>query len=727
MGAAQQHQVTGQQPQEDKSAMMATRNMFRIPLSLFLCLGVFQAAFGFQQKEDPEMNQVDDYLRVVEEGKTAVPKSNTTATRLPLPLRLTPASVSIVPQGLNEEQNNAVLTDALRNVSGVNVMTNFGVHDFFTMRGLDSLTGGLVLTDSAPEPEASFYHLYNIERVEVLKGPGAYAYGGNPLSGTVNLIRKQPIFQNFLNLNTSFGSFDTGRATLDAGVANASNGLAFRVNGLWQESDGYRDDKQSEVTAFNPSVSWKMSETANLSLNVEVAENDYSPDSGIPFLGPDLVPVPRTTSYQSPSDFSNQDLLRIRLDYTNYLNDNLTLRNRFYHTDLDWQSNGTIFLAPQPTDQGTLDLLRGQSQLSDRQKFTGNQFEALLKLDAGSVNHHLLMGFEWVRNDDTFTLDNFALLPIDIFNPVEFAPGPLPIQISPSTAVDGTSDNLAIYALDRITFNDQFSLFLGGRFDRIDYDAVTDTGAGPTRAERDDSQFSPMFGFVYTPNENHSIYANGGGSFSPPSTLTLNSSEPEESQQVEVGTKHRFLGGRLSANFAIFQLERDNIGIPDQTGITQQTGDQRSKGFEFELAADLGQNWNLFTSYAFTDSELTEFREFDIFTQSVVDRSGNTSPFTPENLFNAWLSKKFSFGLGFGLGARYVDQQFISEDNSLEIADYVLVDAGIYYDARKWRASVNLRNLTDEDYENRGLRTPVVGSVIPGNPFEANGSIQLRF
>ena len=121
------------------------------------------------------------------------PPTGVTTFKLAVPVQLTPASVSVVPRAVFESQDAFVLGDALRNVSGVSVATGFGVFDFFTIRGFDSLSSALVLTDGAFEPESTFYPLYNVRQVEVVKGPAAFLYGANPLSGAVHLVRKQPV------------------------------------------------------------------------------------------------------------------------------------------------------------------------------------------------------------------------------------------------------------------------------------------------------------------------------------------------------------------------------------------------------------------------------------------------------------------------------------------------------------------------------------------------------
>ncbi len=199
--------------------------------------------------EETSKNEYSEEIFVKGSAGTSA-LSSSVATKMDVPLRLTPASVSVVTRALSEEQNAVTVSDALRNTSGVNVQSNFGQHDFFIVRGFDSLSGGLVLTDGLAEPEATFYHLYNVERVEVLKGPGGFLYGTNALAGTVNLLRLKPAQDAFWGAEVGGGSFDTYDAAFDANFGG--DVVRFRLNGLWRESDGYRDGRESEIAAFNP-------------------------------------------------------------------------------------------------------------------------------------------------------------------------------------------------------------------------------------------------------------------------------------------------------------------------------------------------------------------------------------------------------------------------------------------------------------------------------------------
>lgn len=662
---------------------------------------------------------------VVQDSLPFAPTSNTITTKLPVEQKWTPANVGVVSAELIDEQNARVLTDALENVSGVNVQTGSGVFDFFVVRGFDSLSSGLVLTDGAPEPEVTFYQMYNTERVEVFKGPAGFLYGSNPLASAVNIVRKQPVPADFAVIGASAGSYETFEGNLDVNRGSPSGKTSFRLNGLWRESDGYRDDRESRALAINPAVTFRPSERSALNLNFEYLESEFHPDAGLPLIGGELAPVPRQRSYASPFDDSEQQIARLQIDYELTLSDRLKIRNKTYFRDLDWKTDGTLISGVFPNAGGGLDVARTLLSLDDAQSTIGNQFEALFSAETGRFQHQLLAGLEVGRFTDEYTLGVFFLPSIDLLDPVETATEPLfplPPILSPAGLGDSQSDIVAPYLVDQIVLSERWQAMAGLRFDKIDFeDSVTG-------ASRSDSEVSPMLGLVFAPTAELSLYANAGRSFSPPAPRASGESEPQESRQIEVGLRKEWLEGRVNGVFAAYELERENIGIPDDNGFTQQVGDQRSRGFEMELTADLGRQMRALLAYAYTDSELTRFSEaFFISLQPptlvTVDRSGNASPFAPEHLAKLWLSRAFDGGWRVAAGARYVDDQFIAEDNQSSIDGYLLFDAAVSHTRGPWRFRLNLQNLTDEEYETRGFGST---SVIPGEPISAFMGFEYR-
>jgi TonB-dependent siderophore receptor len=693
--------------------------------------GLLTAPLGAQeapQEEEPAATYED--VLFVEGSLPYIPDSNTIATKLPLPLQRTPASVGVVSEPLLEEQGSVVLGDALRNVSGVNVQTQSGVADFFFVRGFDSVGNGLVLTDGAAEPEIGFYQLYNIQRVEVLKGPGGFLYGANPIAGTINMVRKQPEPGSFLNLGVTGGSWSTYGGTLDWN-AGGDGAFGFRLNGTWQDSDLWRDDKPSEVRGVNPAFSWRLGDRGVLNVNLEALDTSFSPDSGLPLatvFGPGFQPVgfevpdvPRTRSYQSPYDRSEQETRRAQVDYETELSDRLSLRNKTYYRQLEWLSDGTIFNGILPGfSVGADEVIRTLVLLDDTQEFFGNQFEAVYSAATGAISHRLLAGVEVGQYDDRFTLD-FALLPnINLTDPVETASGPL--LRFPNQAGDTSSRVIAPYVIDQIGFSDRFQVVVGARYDTIDYeDEVSNTN-------RDFSKVSPTLGVVYTPIPSLSLYANAGQAFAPPSSRVVGERRAEESTQAEVGVKAELLDGKVQTTFALYELERENVAIPDLTGVIQQTGTQRSRGMELELAAEPRQGLRTLFSYAYTDAELTRFADqvlvsFNPPTFVTVDRSGNVPAFAPEHIANLWVSQRFGNGFGVGAGGRYLSEQFIAEDNAFEIDPSFTVDASLFYDLGLWRLNLHLRNLTDEETFTRGFGNT---SVIPKPGFSVFGGFEYR-
>jgi catecholate siderophore receptor len=235
---------------------------------------------------------------------------------------------------------------------------------------------------------------------------------------------------------------------------------------------------------------------------------------------------------------------------------------------------------------------------------------------------------------------------------------------------------------------------------------------------------------VFSPTRDLSIYANAGSAFGPPSSQVIGDRAPEESWQAEVGVKRSFLGGRAFASLALYHLEKSNIAIPDQGGVLRRQGDQRSRGLEVEATVEAARNVFAAASYAYNDAELTRFTQqvvtgFDFTTFqptfSTLDRSGNTPAFAPRHVVNAWVMKQLG-PVGLGIGGRYVSAQFIAEDNEHAIDDYVTVDAMASVKTGRVKWSLNLRNLTDTEYETRGFGAV---SVIPADPIALYGKIEL--
>ena len=298
-----------------------------------------------QQPDSLEIFQ-GDTIKVVADRYDRLKMYHSITTKIPLGVMETPASIGLVSQSLIEEQNAISLSDALKNISGVNVQSGLGVQDFFLIRGFESTTSGLILRDGMHDPDNSVfnfygfgtYDLYNINEIEVLKGPSSYLYGSNTLSGVVNLVYKKPLFKNFYHITANYGRYDHYRAGIDCGFSNNNNIAAVRLNAFWQNSGQYRPHSRTNKYAVNPALTWYIGRDDHVQFQFEYIDNRITPDVGIPLYIPEqkweIPEISPLTSYQTPVDKVKQNTVRFRLDYRHNFDQEISLQNKTYLTEL---------------------------------------------------------------------------------------------------------------------------------------------------------------------------------------------------------------------------------------------------------------------------------------------------------------------------------------------------------------------------------------------------------
>jgi len=687
--------------------------------------------------DEPLATGLVEYVEIRDES---VPDSSSVATKLPLALERTPFGVGTVGRALIDEQGAWSLGAALSNVSGVDVQSGSGTFDFFSIRGFDSISSGLIMLDGVAEPESGYYPTYNLRGIEVLKGPAGFLYGKNPLGGAVNLVRKQPLPDDAVAARGYVGSFATTEASVDwnrgGGGGRAPD---LRVNALWRESDGFRDDKDSRHLAVNPALTFAAGARTRLTINAEHARGDYAPDGGVPIVYSPLTGlpvgvagVPRRRSYQAAGDFSEQTVNRLQLDQETRLGERVTLRGKAYVRDLDWRTDGTILRGAFEVGGPLPQVVRDLAVLDDRQRFIGGEFEAIVRFGA-AVEHTLLAGVELAHESDEFDFGVQPLADVDLaLQPAAFDLGtPFPL----ASTGDVTNVVISPYIVDQMRFSPHVELLAGVRYDRIDQDGDVTSLFNPVPVSytRDDSEASPMLGLVVAPREGLTFYANASRSHAPPSTrladeLNPAAREPERATQFELGARRRFLDGRLRAGLAAYRIERENIAITDVNFFTQQSGDQESRGVELELAAAPRPGLHAFLVYGWNDSELTDYRpcvpDASPAGCTIQNYSGNTPILAPEHVARAWISQKFASGLGLAGGARWSGEQYVAENNLFAVDGALTLDASVFYDLPRWRFKIDVRNVTDAEQDYRGIAG--ADSVLPGEPRSFFAGVECR-
>jgi iron complex outermembrane recepter protein len=679
---------------------------------------------------DADAAAEDDAIQVVVTGEQntgyRVPDASV-GTRTDTPIRDVPASIQVVPRQVIDDRAVTNLADALETTSGVNPETYGGYAFIPRIRGFNSFDA--VFVNGSRREVVVFDNptTDNIERVEVLRGPSSVLFGqGNP-GGIINYVTRRPLEDPYYNFTLQGGSFNQIRPSFDvSGLLTDDESLLYRFIGSYTREESFVEFANSERYFLAPSLEWRITPDTTLAADLEFIDSSISSlTCGIPAVGDGVADIPRSRALCESGGFGNAfgkyDLQRYNLS--------ARLDHQF---SANWSARNTLFF-------GTYTVRRAGPSSSDFNESTGelqrvianqnnsftsfsNNLDVVGNFSTGSIDHRLLLGFEYSRQN---TFRNFFFggdyPSINIFDPdysdIRFQFDSFPFNGRRKLL----STAYGFYLQDQISFTDNLILVLGGRYDI--YEQETINRIEDTSSEQEFYVFSPRVGLVYQPVEPLSLYASFTQGFEPSSAVLFDGSDPDpqRSTQYEVGAKVEF--GDLAATLAYFDITRTNIPTTDPANpdFSILTGEVKSRGVEFDITGEILPGWNITASYAYTDAFVSEDNTTPV---------GNRFDFVPRHSAALWTTYEIQAGvvegLGFGLGLFYVDERQADLANSFSVPSYLRTDASIFYRRDNWRAQVNLRNIFDAEYfvGTNGFRA---GGVMPGPPFSVVGSISVTF
>jgi iron complex outermembrane recepter protein len=659
-----------------------------------------------------------------------------TGSKTDTPLRDIPATVDVVPASVLKEQGAITMNDAMRNVPSVQPLMGggYGFGNSFTSRGL-SLS---FLRDDIPDgptQNSYFRTMYDVDRIEVLKGPGSALFGVAGPGGSINMITKKPRNQFELTAGTMLGSFGTRNGFVDV-TGSLGQRFAGRVIANLEHTDGFRGLERNIVEA-SPSFLWRLAPDRTLLIDYDHREIKIKPDNyGILFdFNSNIANVSPETRYYSGFNKTDQTINRLGLTHNWTISDALSMRTAFVY------------------DARTLELLRNAGgnqgnaagvstgrtayQQFDNAGYTVLQNEFIWKTSTGAVKHTFLGGFEYKNTDINLVRSTYALPSINIFNPVVEssldAPG---ITRSPTFDRRVTSDQTSFYAQDQIDLTKQFKLRLGIRNDLVQYSdkgfQLVSGNYGYREIEKTKSLTTYSTGGVYQPTEYLAFYAgySTGAFINLATEAQAVSRAPETSDQIEVGAKTTLLDGKADLNVALFQTSRNNyfVILPGSGGLATQDGKDRSRGVEVSLGLRPVTGLNIIGSGVWMDPETLAQ---NVVTNAVLGITGSVYGTRPvgaathaANLWSTYqIQNGLARGLTFGFGLTYKGDTFADSLNLLRVPSYVVFDAAVFYRIKRMDLAVNIRNLTDKTY----FTNPTFAGALPGDPLSAYGSIRFNF
>ncbi|MFD1701963.1 TonB-dependent receptor [Methylopila henanensis] len=631
------------------------------------------------------------------------------------PLLDTPQTVTVVPRQVIEERGSRTLTEVLRNTPGISFdagENGFGTStNNFTLRGFD--TSGSVYVDGARDSGSYARDTFNVDRVEVIKGPAA-DNGRGGLGGYVNIVTKAPTLDTFArgDASLSFDQYGTDplkRATIDVNRA-ISETVAIRLNAMGEHGGVMgRDVAESRAFGIAPSISFGLGTATRATLSYEHQQRNDIPDWGVPgatIKGLDThqsnARARRDRFYGLSSDFDDSQADSAIARFEHDLTDGITVSNQTRWARVDRRSRYTHALGYRPDDQH----VTTQTQFYDRvNESLSNQTNLQAKFDTGAFRHTVSTGVEVTR--ETSKADRFAsidgrAIPVGNPNPDRdpFDDSEDSLRFSPNAASDVKITTVAAYLYDTVDLNEQWQITGGVRVERYKLDLDDINLINPAAGFNYDETKTTLngkIGLVYKPVREGSLYASFGTTALPPGSFLSNpdisrtgangfpgfvpGAKTVRGYNYEIGAKWDFFGGALSTTAAAFHTEKHNAPITgaDVVGGPVELkgyGKQIVQGVEIGVAGKITEAWSVFGGATLLRSERKHSAYLDRVRNNAntgdygdyTRTDGDRLAFTPNFSATLWSTYDVTQKFTVGAGVQYSGSSYLGRpDDALRI------------------------------------------------------------
>jgi iron complex outermembrane recepter protein len=690
---------------------------------------------------EPAKSLMSEVLVTAKQVRPGSPKdTTTTGSKTKTPLKDLPATVVVVPIETLRLQGAIDMNSAMVNASGVqpSMAGGYGFADNYTIRGLAMR----FLRDGLPDGTSQNGYartMYDVERIEVLKGPGSALYGSGQPGGTINVVSKQPRPGFGAEIGGMVGSYGTRGGYLDTwGSLDQDDKILGRVIIDREHKDGFRD-LDRDITEFSPTLRISLDDDKTLTLDYDYRKNEITPDNyGIVFnTRGRLADVDEEAKYFSPMNYADQTINRFTATHDWTFTDKLSMRTALIYDkrELDMLRNAG------GNGGNAANAMTGRNirTQEDDAKFFTAQNELVWETRTGMIGHTLLAGIEYNDTDmDTvrvgYNLPNIT----NIDNPrvPETTISGLAPVASQGFDRDLSMTDLGIYIQDQMEIGNQIKLRLAVRSDRVDARDAGVQGVGPTAnrvKDVEDNLKSGTAGIVWQPTPDYSLYAGiSTGRFENVATEgAAIPMEPEKSKQKEIGLKATLFGGMADFNLAAFDTERENYFItltPNAEALP--IGHDKSRGIDLDLGVRPIAGLSLLANVVVQDPEVksSAIASNAVVVNPVSNQSieGTQPSGVAKRSARLWGTYDFQgdalSGWGVGLGMIYKDESYADSLNLYRVPGYTVWESAVFYRAKSWDATLNLRNMTDKTY----YTSPTFSGALPGESRNVLLSVRYR-
>ena len=662
-------------------------------------------------------------------------RRSSTFTKTDTPLNEVPASVTVVPAQVIKDAALQSMGDVFRYVPGVLMHQGEGNRDQVILRGTSTTADFYV--DGIRDDAQVFRDLYNLERVEVLKGPAGMAFGRGGAGGVVNRVIKRPLFDHVGATTFTLGNHNQFRSALDVGN-KLNDAAAWRLNALYENADSFRNGYNLERYALNPAVMLIADAQTVLTLGYEHLRDYRTADRGFPSFQGAPLNAERSTFFGN----ADQSHARSAVDgfyalLEHEFGGGAQLKNNFRATHYD-KYYQNVYPGSAVNAAGNL-TLSAYNNANQRSNFF-NQTDVIKKFATGSVEHTLLAGAELGhqrsanrRNTGFFGASGTALGAV--------VPAASPLAVATAFRPNGTdadnrstADMAAVYVQDQIALSKQWKIIAGLRYDyfKVAFDDRR-TLTPPVDLSRTDKAFSPRAGLLWTPAAHSTYYVSYSYAFLPSGeqlglAATTVDLAPEKAKNYELGARWDILP-KLTLSAAMFRNDRNDVRVADPAnpGLFVKSGQQRVEGIELGLQGELTPAWQVHGGYAYLDGRITKpVSSGTAATTASIIPAGNKIGLVPRQTFSLWNKFDLAQRWGAGLGLIYQASAFTSFNNTVKLPGFMRTDAALYYTfaGGKTRLALNIENLWDKKY------FPTVdgdNNISPGAPRTGRLTLSTAF
>jgi catecholate siderophore receptor len=641
--------------------------------------------------------------------------------RLPEPVQNIPQSITIVPRQILEEQAATTLRDAMRNVTGIGIAAGEGgaaQGDNFTLRGFSARND--MYLDGVRDQGTYFRDTFNIEAVEVLKGPASIYFGRGSTGGIINQVSKAPRLEGFYDGTASGGSGPYFRGTADINQP-LSPTIALRVNAMAQHADIVdRDHVKVTRQGFAPTLTLGLGTPTQMTFSYFFQHEDNIPDYGFPFFHGSPVRVHRDTWYGLTKDdyektYTNMGTVNLNHRFSDQLNLRSAFRYSNVSRDLDVSIPQTICAAPATCGPGATitGVTRSRPERHTTEGILDSQTDLTARFDTFGFKHTLTSGIElsWDRFDNLRYASAGPATTLN--NPSNNqTPNAKTLGVKALTNAAG----FGIYGADQIALHEYFDIIGGLRWDYFSADQQNQL-PGQVDFDSTDKMLSYRGGLVFHPTLQQSYYFSYATAFNPSAeglTLAANNqaTPPEKNEIFEIGSKFLLMDGQLTLQGALFQIEKTNARTNDPIlGVQVLDGKQRSRGVELGAAGRVLPGWNVFAGFTYLDAKILKSNDTQVVEGVTYSLQGKVPQNVPKYTATLWSTYDFLDKWQIGGGPTYVGSRFANNSNVNEVPGYVRWDATVAYNvSEKIQCRLNAQNFTNSHF----IESVHPSHVVPG-------------